>query len=335
LLLDEQHRDRGVSLRGFYQRRVLRLFPGMYSLLFVYFLAALFIGSKYPVIWAELGAAALYSYQLFLGFVGFPSPHSPRIMMHLWTLSVEEWFYFFWPLTLIVALRTVRRQKVLLAVCGLFIAFWMTVRLASPHFGVNWLNPEGSPFANVTLGYPAQVLFRFSAMRFDMLVMGCLLALVRRRFFHDVDPAAPAPNRLVDVAGAIGALLFVCVLVLAGTVPFFAPFTSVGYQLAMVGVAAWILWIHRHPKGLVAGFFTLPVMVWAGKRSYGLYLWHEVANVLTPGVNGKVQVLVRTVFLFLVSAGLAELSWRFIESPFLRRKDALFGRAGQRRTPAT
>ena len=117
--------------------------------------------------------------------------------------------------------------------------------------------------------------------------------------------------------------------------PFFAPFTSVGYQLAMVGVAAWILWIHRHPKGRVNWFFTLPVMIWAGKRSYGLYLWHEVANVLTPGVSGKVQVLVRTAFLFLASAGLAELSWRFVESPFLRRKDARFGRAGQRKTPAT
>ncbi|MFM7062443.1 MAG: hypothetical protein ACKO04_02960 [Actinomycetes bacterium] len=56
---------------------------------------------------------------------------------------------------------------------------------------------------------------------------------------------------------------------------------------------------------------------------------------LTPGVNGKVQVLVRTGFLFVASAGLAELSWRFVESPFLRRKDALFGRAGQRKTPAT
>jgi peptidoglycan/LPS O-acetylase OafA/YrhL len=335
LLLDEQHRDRGVSLRGFYQRRVLRLFPGMYALLFVYLLAAILLGRKYPVIWAELGAAALYSYHLFLGFVGFPTADSPRIMLHLWTLSVEEWFYFFWPLTLVVALRTVRRQKVLLVLCGLFIAFWMSVRLASPFFGVNWLNPEGTPFENLSLGYPAEVLFRFSAMRFDMLVMGCLLALVRRRYFYDVDPAEPTPNRALDIAGALGITLFVCVLLFAGVVPFFAPFTSVGYQLAMVGVAAWILWIHRHPKGRVNWFFTLPVMIWAGKRSYGLYLWHEVANVLTPGVSGKVQVLVRTAFLFLASAGLAELSWRFVESPFLRRKDARFGRAGQRKTPAT
>jgi len=335
LLLDEQNRDHGVSLRGFYQRRVLRLFPGMYALLFVYFLAALAIGRKYPVIWAEVASAALYSYHLFLGFFGFPTEDSPRIMLHLWTLSVEEWFYFFWPLTLVLALKTVRRQKALLIAAGIFIAFWMSVRLASPHFGVNWLNPEGSPFAKVTIGYPAEVLFRFSAMRFDMLVMGCLLALVRRRYFHDPNPSEPLPNRALDIASAIGATLFISVLVLAGTVPFFAPFTSVGYQFAMVGVAVWILWIHRHPTGRVSSFFTLPIMVWAGKRSYGLYLWHEVANVLTPGVSGKVQVLIRTAFLFLVSAGLAEMSWRFVESPFLRRKDARFGRAGLRKTPTT
>ncbi|MFM7067956.1 MAG: acyltransferase family protein [Actinomycetes bacterium] len=335
LLLDEYHRDDGVSLRGFYQRRVLRLFPGMYSLLGAYFIAALIVGTQYPVIWAELGSAALYSYHLFLGFFGLPTADSPRIMLHLWTLSVEEWFYFFWPITLVVAVRTARRQRVLLVLCGVFIAFWMTVRLASPHFGVNWLNPERSAFGGADITYPAQVLFRFSIMRFDMLVMGCLLALIRRRYFHDPNPAAPTPNRALDVAGAVGAALFVCVLLLAGTVPFFAPFTSVGYQCAMVGVAAWILWVHRHPTGRVAWFFELPIMVWAGKRSYGLYLWHEVLNVLTPGVSGKVNVLLRTAFLFLASAGVAELSWRFVESPFLRKKDARFGRAGQRKTAST
>lgn len=332
LLLDEQHRDGAVSLRGFYLRRVLRLFPAMYTLLGVYFLAALVVGRKYPIVWAELGSAALYSYHLFLGFVGFPTEDSPRVMLHLWTLSVEEWFYFFWPLTLIVALRTVRRQQVLLGACAVFVVFWMSVRLASPHFGVNWLDPEGNPFQTATVGYPGQVLFRFSAMRFDMLVMGCLLAVLRRRWYRQSDPAAAAPSRALGIAAFVGSGMFVAVLLLAGTVPFFAPFTSVGYQLAMVGVAVMILWIHRHPSGAVATVFNHPVMVWIGKRSYGLYLWHEVLNVLTPGAAGKVQVAVRTAFLFLASAGVAELSWRFVESPFLRRKDALFGRAGVRKS---
>ena len=67
LLLDERNRAGAVSLRGFYHRRILRLFPAMYSVLGLMAVAAIFLQSRYPEIWAELIAAALYSYHIFLG----------------------------------------------------------------------------------------------------------------------------------------------------------------------------------------------------------------------------------------------------------------------------
>ena len=77
LLLDERNRTGGVSLRGFYHRRVLRLFPAMYALLGLVAIVAIFIGAEYPSVWAELGAAALYSYQIFIGLFGFATADSP------------------------------------------------------------------------------------------------------------------------------------------------------------------------------------------------------------------------------------------------------------------
>ena len=179
LLLDEQNRTGAVSLRGFYHRRVLRLFPAMYTLLGLVAVAAIFIGAEYPSVWAELGAAALYSYQIFLGLFGFATPDSPRVLFHLWSLSVEEWFYFFWPFLLLLGLRSRARQRTLIAAASAGAGFWVLVRLSGEAVGVNWTHDD--PFVGTGVTYVGEVLYRFSAMRFDQLLVGCLLAVVVRR----------------------------------------------------------------------------------------------------------------------------------------------------------
>lgn len=326
LLLDEHKREGSVSLRGFYHRRVLRLFPAMYALLALVAVAAIFIGAEYPTVWAELGAAALYSYQIFLGFFGFPTPDSPRVLFHLWSLSVEEWFYFFWPFLLLVGLRTVRRQKVLLGAAAAWAGFWVAVRLAGSSFGVDWMAKD--PFAGSDLTYAGEVLYRFSAMRFDQLIVGCLLAVVVRRFAL----VAPQRRTWLDLAASIGLAVLVVELVLAGRSDWFDPFGSIGFNLALAGIPFVLLWVHLNPQLGPARWLSLPAAVWIGKRAYGLYLWHEVLNILTPNPGGKAAVLVRTGVLMVASMGVAELSWRFIESPFQRRKSARYGERGQART---
>ena len=324
LLLDERNRTGAVSLRGFYHRRILRLFPAMYTVLGVMAVAAIFLQSTYPQIWAELLSAALYSYQLFLAFFGLASPTEPRVLFHLWSLSVEEWFYFLWPVLLIVALRTIRRQKVLIAGCIAFVSFWMLVRLTSPLFGVS-LSQEDPRFGGIP--YLAQVLYRMSVMRFDALVLGCLLAIVVRRWALDPERKR---SLFITIGAVVGFVLILCEMFLAGRVHVFDPFGSFGYNAAILGVPFVILFLHMTPTGLAGRICSKPVLVWVGKRSYGLYLWHEFLNYATPEVTGKVAILIRTAFLFAISMVVAELSWRFIESPFLRRKDKQYGKSGQR-----
>ncbi len=320
LLLDEKRREGLVSFRGFYHRRILRLFPAMYTVIGVYVLAAIFIGREHPSIWAEIVAAALYSYQLFLGFFGFGDSETPRYLLHLWTLSVEEWFYFFWPVFLVVSLRKVRWQKFLIGGSILFIAFWMVVRLAGSAVGVDW---EAGGEAFDGLSYGTQVLYRFSIMRFDMLVAGCLLALVRRRIGGGL---TRQQEQLLGVLAAIGLALFLGESILAGRVHFFDPFGSVGFNLALLGILPVVLWVHYHRSAWSVGLLSVPVMVWFGRRSYALYLWHELVNGVVPAPQSKVALVVRSFILLGISCGIAELSWRFIESPFLRRKTAAYGR---------
>ena len=330
LLLDERNRTGGVSLRGFYHRRILRLFPAMYALLGLVAVAAIFIGTRYPTVWAELGAAALYSYQIFLAFFGFPTPGSPRVLFHLWSLSVEEWFYFFWPFLLLLGLRTIRRQRVLVIAVALWAAMWMAIRLSGNVVGVNWTSSH--PFRGTGVGYLGEVVYRMSAMRFDQLIVGCLLALVVRRYALTSDDG---PRRCLAVGAVVGLTLLVAELLLAGRTTFFDPFGSIGFNAALLGIPFVVLWIHLHPRGAPARLLAIPVLVWIGRRSYGLYLWHEVLNVLTPDPGTKVGVAVRTVVLLVASMGVAELSWRFIESPFLRRKDDRYGGPRDRRSGST
>jgi peptidoglycan/LPS O-acetylase OafA/YrhL len=320
LLLDERNRTGAVSLRGFYHRRVLRLFPAMYALLAMVAVAAIFIGATYPTVWAELGAAALYSYQIFLAFFGFPTPGSPRVLFHLWSLSVEEWFYFFWPFLLLLGLRTIRRQRVLVTAACLWALFWVGIRLSGNITGVDW--NAGHPFRGTGIDYWGEVLYRMSAMRFDQLIVGCLLALVVRRYAMTADGRR---RSWLVVASLVGLVLLVAELALAGRVAAFDPFGSVGFNLALAGIPFVVLWIHLHPQGRPGRLLALPLAVWIGRRSYGLYLWHEVLNILAPHANSKAALVARTVILLVASMGVAELSWRYIESPFLRRKDARYG----------
>jgi len=313
LLLDERNREGGVSLKGFYHRRILRLFPAMYVFLGFMLLVSPLLVQKVPDIWAEITAAALYSYQLLLGFFGLGTTDSPRALLHLWTLSVEEWFYFFWPMALIWGISRQKSQRVLLVASGLFMAFWIGVRLSANVAGVDFSRDFT---AADQYPYWAKVMWRFSIMRFDVLVMGCMLAIIRRR----IVPLSPANRKRLNAAAAVGTALIFGVLLLAGRVAFFDAFSSVGYNLALFGVGACALWLHFNPDTRIGRFMAIPFLVYVGKRSYGLYLWHEVPNAVVPKTTGMIAFGVRTAIVFAISFALAELSWRLVESPFLRRK---------------
>lgn len=315
LLLDERNREGAIGLKGFYHRRILRLFPAMYAFLGVVLLASpLLYANGVTDIFVELGAAALYSYHLLLGFFGFGTEESPRALLHLWTLSVEEWFYFFWPMALIWGVARAKSQRALLIGCAAFIAFWMGIRLWAGAAGVDLSRDF---IASDPYPYWQRVLWRFSIMRFDVLVMGCLLAIVRRRMF----PYTPELRRIVAWAGAIGGGLVIVFLLGSGRLPGFEPFDSVGYNLALFGVCAAALWLHFNPTTHIGRLMSIPFLVYVGKRSYGLYLWHEVPNALVGELGtGKAAWAVRALIVYALSFALAEASWRLVESPFLRRK---------------
>ena len=89
LLLREHDRTGGISLRRFYARRVLRIFPVYYFFLLTVFLIQI------ASIWHQSQIEWLSNLFFITNF-----SHGPAATSHLWSLAVEEQFYLLWPVTL-------------------------------------------------------------------------------------------------------------------------------------------------------------------------------------------------------------------------------------------
>ena len=322
LLLEEWSTNRTVSLRNFYVRRGLRLLPALYTLLAVVLVLAV-VTTVFPPHWlpikltiAEVGAAALYVYPLVLIVKG-----GNVFLLHLWTLSVEEWFYFLWPAFLIFGLRpgTSRRFKQVVGALAGFCAFCLVLRALGGHDGLTRL---------------------FAAFRPDSLFYGSLLAIGVRRVNEYPNQRL---ERVMAVAGPLGVFAFVWFSWFAKfprlpgltEVQFHdQAFRSWNYQLGILSTVLFVGHVVRRPESRFAGFLSWPPLVRIGLISYGLYLWHQPIFLLANGAlhfNGDPNVAgfthhsvaARWVFALLVVLGSFLAAWvsrKFVELPALRLK---------------
>jgi peptidoglycan/LPS O-acetylase OafA/YrhL len=110
-----------------------------------------------------------------------------------------------------------------------------------------------------------------------------------------------------------------------GRFEFLDPFAAIGYNVAILGLAPFIIWINYGTENRTSSFLSWKLWLWLGTRSYGIYIWHEIPNTVIGSFGvSKTGMLLRAALLATISIGIAELSWRFIETPFLRRKQKRF-----------
>ena len=243
LLLAEWDRDGGMSFRGFYRRRALRLLPALFAMLAV-FLAVSAVASE------TFGTDLRWGLYSLLYVVNIAAVREGGIdadgLQHMWTLAQEEQFYLVWPLALWTALRLgVRPRGLVLLLAGLGAALiaWRTA---------SWLG-------DATPGY----LFYAPETRSDGLVLGCLAGvafsygLVRRVPTHlatvMVVPACFAVATLNFQKPGLASILL-AVFCASATVALLACVLEPGWWFTRLVDRGWL-------RGL-------------GRISYGLYLWH-------------------------------------------------------------
>ena len=276
LLLEERTVEGRIDLRRFYGRRARRLLPALALLLATY----LVIGAAKGHNGAEAAAAAgVYVSNLIEAFSSTPTILTHSGLDHLWSLAQEEQFYLVWPL--VIPLLTRARKPVRLLAFVITALVFYRVGLA--------LN--GASHARLYNGPDTHA---------DGLVAGaaCAFLLLNRPSF--------IASRLAAVIAAV--IAFEALLVRAPT----TGWDSFGLPIAEAACVMILLAALTQP-GWAAALSWSP-LVWFGRISYSLYLWHFMLLWAFAGHNRLIPAT--------LSVGVAYASTRWIEEPIRRRAPA-------------
>lgn len=296
LLLREHERDGHISLRRFYARRALRLFPALAALLVVVLVlsATLLPGSMV----AQTRSGLLWSLSYASNWVRALDPvQSNGAVGHTWSLSIEEQFYLVWPLLFMLLLRLPLRTAFFFGAALIALVWVWRLRL------------QGA-------GIPLERVYYGTDTRADLLLAGCLVGVA-----DALGWLRAIPWSLLQLAALAG---FTYVLVFALRAPFTpVPGTWNDYPVETVMIAALLAaTIAARPAWLIGVLRWQPIAA-LGAISYGVYLWHyPIWSMLSTRLpSGPMMLLI----LVSLTIGAAVLSYRFIEQPALRLKERLGG----------
>jgi peptidoglycan/LPS O-acetylase OafA/YrhL len=280
----------------FYKRRIKRILPAyiVVSLFTLLVSSYLLIPNDYIFYTTSLAASWGFASNIFFsmlswGYFGQRTEEFP--LLHTWSLSVEEQFYFLFPILLIFLYRYFRKQMVsILLVCGLI--FVGISELKMKEVGAYFLLPY----------------------RAHELIIGVLTFFAVTR--------TPVRTALVsNVLAIIGSILIIASLFLLrkGT-----PFPGVHSLYPCIGAA--LLLYSGTKDNLVSGALKNKVMVFVGLLSYSLYLWHwplfsflRYRQIDITWITGSAVIATSFVFSY--------LTWKLVEIPIRENKSIKFSSA--------
>ncbi len=301
LLLGERQRTGSTDFKAFWARRARRLLPALFTLLVV--VSAVWLIWKPSEVAGLRGAVlAALAYvtnwyliaakQSYFASVGRPSP-----LLHLWSLAVEEQFYLIWPLVLVGLIRLFRRRMQFVLMVVLALAAGSVV------LGIVLYHPGVDPF-RVWYG---------TDTRAAGILLGAALAIAVPPWQMRAEIRRGARWLL----GAVGMVALGVIIWMFVHVNEFDPFVYRGGFVLLDLVTVGLILALVHPAiTLSARLLSWGPLVWIGRRSYGIYLWHWPIFVVTrPGLDvsyGGWRLLAVRLGATMIAA---ELSYRLVEMP--------------------
>jgi peptidoglycan/LPS O-acetylase OafA/YrhL len=316
----------------FYGRRLLRIFPLYYFyLILIVLLTTWLISLPYrprymQIVLDQIWYAVLYVYDFFFGTAAFQKSH---FLDHFWSLSVEEQFYIFWPLLILLVPERYLKK--------LFITFI----ILGPVFRLAMFFVHGSGVFRFLADSPALAIYPLPFSHMDAFAFGAYISRfpiprAKQQFLLllVILPAVGFASEYL-ATGTIGALsAFGYPLHISNAYKFIWAYSLLDYFFAVIiyGVAKEA-WFTR--------FLEWHSLRYLGKISYGLYVYHypivwfsgRIADLgIEPPLLQPLTALIAISATILV----ASLSFHFLERPIINLKDRFFPlHSTERRDPSS
>lgn len=289
-----QAKARTFSSMEFYSRRIRRIFPALIVVLAATYLIGWFIllPEGLSLLGENIAAGVAFASNLFqLSQIGYFAPDATENpLLHLWSLGIEEQFYILWPPVLLMIFGSKRRR------------LWMTA-IAVVSFGVSLM---------IFFGYKDWSFYSPISRAWELLAGG----IIADRYADQPEGeqrSARIENQLamIGIAAIVGPAIW---LKTDSLFPgMYALLPVLGASLIIVSPNSWINRI----------LLSNPSMVGIGLISYPLYLWHwPLLSYLTIIRNNSANLL-EVWGTILVAGVLSWLTFRFIETPIRRQRNAV------------
>ena len=321
LILDSIEKSGGLDLRAFYLSRIRRLVPALVAMVV---LTTLYIGVYAPetvrrflgdlpyVFTGTMNWALVNREQDYFETIG-----RPPLLQHTWSLAVEAQFYLVWPLVLLFVLKYFGKKNISFVALAIALASGIALFLYSVQIDI-----KESAVSHVYFGTDTHSIGLF---------LGAALAVSWKpqNLTKEISKRAQDFVDLIGVFGFLG--LLSAFLFINESDP---TLYRIAFPLtALFGCATLISVIH--PASRFAPILSTRPALWIGERSYGIYLWHWIVFQLTrPSIDLVGDDWALYSLRVLIVFALADISYRYIETPVRRGYFELWFRGMKYRTPS-
>lgn len=301
ILISEVEEEGTIDLKNFWLRRIRRLVPAVMSMAVVIIFVSTVVNRVIFTKGCKDFLASVLGFnnwwQIFNKVSYFEAAGVPSPFTHCWSLAIETQFYLIYPLILLGIYKLAKSRGEERAKRGLLFA------------GVTLLLALISVILMIVLFDPQQDASRVyygTDTRAFSLLFGALLAILW--------DYRMVPRRLsASVNMVLGSVSFAVLLVMTIAINGSSNFWYRGGQFVGTILTVLVIYTVLGRKTWLSTFLSNPVLKWIGDRSYSIYLWHyPIILLISKGIKASWWI---TLIELVLSVVLAELSYRFIETP--------------------
>lgn len=280
--------DKKFSISNFYERRIRRIIPLMLVISFFAFILGLFylLPDDFENLCQSIIATIFFSNNLLLYLTSgyWNIVNEFKALMHTWSLGVEEQFYFIYPL-LLVLFSKISRKKLFAALIIILFA----------SFSSNFFYPDKN--------------FHFFSVssRFWQLSLGGLASIFTSTHLYQ------RMTSQINMVNTVGNFSFIIVLLILSSI---LPSALSGIWLNLTVTLSVVVLILFASKSFLLNFLYRKEIVFLGKLSFSIYLWHQLVFVYFRIHSLHDLSIYQYGFAILITVLLSAITYYLVESPF-------------------